>query len=134
MSDQLTHGGFSASGDLNDVQYRFVQAATTSPRVLQATGGSNPYPLGVLQNDPRSGEAANVCIGGVTWLYVDAAASAISYGALINCGSTGLGVPQGATSGSVAFAAQVVGDAVSTGSGVLTKVLLNHVGVKLAAS
>lgn len=124
---------FSASGDLNDVQFRFVKLAGTTPRVDQASGASNPFPIGVLQNDPRTGEAANVRIHGVTKLEVDAAASSCGYGVFLTCGSTGMGVPEGG-SGSTPIVGVVVGDPVTSGSGVYTSVLLLPLAQKVGAS
>lgn len=126
---------FSACGDLSAVQYRFVRAAGTPPRVQQANGASNPYAIGVLQNDPTSLEAANVRVAGTTQLYIDTGASQIVYGGLLSCGSTGLGVPQGATSSSAAAVAMALEAVSAAGSGVLIEVLLlGTLGVKLAAS
>jgi hypothetical protein len=69
----------TASGDLDTAQYRFVMPATTAKKVLQATGGSSPTPLGVLQNDPRDGEAGAVRIIGTTKVYGNTACGAITY-------------------------------------------------------
>lgn len=82
---------FSASGDLNAAQYYFVQLATTEGRVLAATGASGPAPVGVLQNDPKSLDAARVRVGGVTMLWIDAA-TAVAYNDFITSGSDGRGV------------------------------------------
>ncbi len=77
---------FSASGDLGDYQYRFVKVASTMMRVDAATGASNPVPIGVLQNDPYSGDSAIVRVAGVTKVSVSSCA-AISVGQLLVCGS-----------------------------------------------
>ena len=79
---------FSASGDLSSHQYKFVKPATTAKRVLLANGASNPAPLGVLQNDPISGEEAQVCFLGVSQLWVSSSAN-IAYGDFLRCGSAG---------------------------------------------
>lgn len=110
---------FSASGDLDAVQYRFVMTACTPGMVLRATGASNPAPLGILQNDPRSGDVANVRIWGVSFLDVDAG-TAIQYGDYLTSSSVGLGVIN--TNGS--SVAAVALNAVTSGSGVRIPVLL----------
>ncbi len=125
----------SASGDLDAVQYRFVRPAQTSRFVLQANGASNPYTVGVLQNDPRNGEAANVRTNGTTLLYMDCAASAVVYGGLITSSSVGLGIPQGSTSGSAPALGMVISGGISSGCGILAEVLLfGPVGIKVGAS
>lgn len=126
---------FSASGDLNTAQFRFVTWGGSDKYVIQATGASNPYPIGVLQNDPKDGEAARVRIFGPTQVYVDAAASAITYGAHLSCGSTGLAVPgTEPPSGSGALSVGIAMQSVSSGSGILAEVLLIPSAVKLGAS
>lgn len=79
---------FSASGDMNTWQYHFVKHAGTAKRVDLATGGSNPTPLGVLQNDPQSGNSAAVRVIGST--LVRCVGAAIGYGDFIAAGSTGM--------------------------------------------
>ena len=115
---------FSASGDLNAVQYRWVMPATTEGQVLQADGASGPEPVGVLQNDPRSLDAAAVRVAGTTLLYVDAGPSAILYGSFLTSGSTGLGVKQGGAGSNVYHALAL--QAVASGSGVLIEALLQR--------
>ena len=44
--------------------YRVVAAASTSNNIKLATGASNPYPLGVLQNSPSAGQEAEVRVLG----------------------------------------------------------------------
>ena len=80
---------FTASGDLSSHQYKFVQMAQTAGKVLLATGGCGPTFLGVLQNNPESGEAAEVRIFGSTKLCI--ADSTIGVGDFVECASTGEG-------------------------------------------
>lgn len=117
---------FSASGDLSSYQYRFVKPASTAKRVLLASGASGAAPIGVLQDDPVSGEAANVRMLGSTKLYVDAG-TAIAYGDFLTSGSTGLGV---VSTGS-AFHAMACED-VASGSGILIEAILLPYGAYLA--
>jgi len=79
---------FSASGDLNSYQYCFVKAASAPNRIELSTGGSDPIPIGVLQNDPYSTDAAKVRIAGITKLYVSSSV-AIQVGNLLISGSVG---------------------------------------------
>ena len=79
---------FSASGDLNSYQYCFVKCASTSMRIDCATGACNPVAIGVLQNDPMSGQEATVRVAGITKVYCDAGA-AITYGKLLTSASNG---------------------------------------------
>jgi hypothetical protein len=63
---QVTLGTLSAATDLSTHQYKFVKliSATTVGLCTAATD----RPIGVLQNKPASGEAAEVCIFGITKL------------------------------------------------------------------
>ncbi len=79
---------FSASGDLNSYQYCFVKCASTNWRVDVATGACLPVAIGVLQNDPQSGQEASVRVAGITKVYCDAG-GAITYGQLVTAGSNG---------------------------------------------
>lgn len=107
---------FSASGDLNSKQFYFVQPATTARLIEAATGGSGPAPIGVLQNDPRDGEAGDVCVLGTSQVYASTACGAIGYRDWITSGSDGQAVlAAGAGSAHCGFALQ----ALSSGSGVL---------------
>lgn len=80
---------FSASGDSDTWQYHWVKPAGTAKRFDLATGGSGPAALGVLQNDPRSGEEATVRVFGTTFIFADATSTAIGYADWLSCGSDG---------------------------------------------
>lgn len=109
----------SASGDLNAKQYYFV-ALTSDRKVMGATGASNPTPIGILQNDPRNGEAATVRVAGTSLLYCDAN-TAINVGTPLIAGSTGMGRPAVVASSAISAIALM---ALASGSGVLREVLL----------
>lgn len=113
---------FSACGDLNAAQYRFVEAASTSNRVQQSTGGSGPYPLGILQNDPASGDGANVRVSGTSILKVNAD-TAITYGNFLTSNSVGMGIK--ISTASQPFHAIALQE-VTSGSNIEIKVLLKH--------
>ena len=78
----------TASGDLGDYQYHFVQCANTPGRVLLSTGASGPMPLGILQNDPKNLEEATVRIWGTSKIYISGSV-ALKYGDLLSSMSTG---------------------------------------------
>lgn len=56
-----------AGADLSAKQYYFVAVDTNGKAVLTGDDGN---PVGVLQNKPTSGQAATVCVYGVTKLYI----------------------------------------------------------------
>ena len=74
----------SASG-----QYRFVTPASTVGNVKLSTGGSNPTPLGVLQNAPVAGQPARVRIFGISSMNASPGACNIALGSFITSSSTG---------------------------------------------
>jgi len=79
----------SANADLNSYQYYFVAASGTAKGVNVATGGCAPRAIGVLQNDPRAGEAAQVKILGTTQVYANGDNAAIAYGDWVVAASDG---------------------------------------------
>ena len=110
---------FSASGDANTWQYNFVTQATTAKRFQICTGASNPFPLGVLQNDPQSENIGSVRVFGSTLVKMDAAGTAIGYGDFLACGSTGMAV---ITTGSVIQGISLT--VVSSGASIIGEMLL----------
>ena len=78
--------GLVATGDLSSSQYLVVKAASTAGAVKVATTAATDAVLGVLQNDPASGEAAEVAFSGIC--KVKAAAS-VTFGAPVTFNSTG---------------------------------------------
>lgn len=109
----------TASGDLSAVQYRFVQPAQNPRLVERATGGSNPAPMGVLQNDPVNGEAAAVRAYGTSLLYVSTACGNLGYRDWLTSGSDGQGVLAGTAGAGSAIHAMYLGAAITSGSGIL---------------
>ncbi len=62
--DYLAIPGIVASGTV--VQYRAVQLDTAADKTIKAMSDANAErPIGILQNDPADGEAADVAITGV---------------------------------------------------------------------
>lgn len=73
-----------AGADLSAKQYYFVKISNGTVVVA----GDGEHAIGVLQNKPESGRAANVCVAGVTKVAIGATVAA---GAAIASGSTGAG-------------------------------------------
>ena len=117
---------FKAGQDLSDKQYRVVKSSASVAKecLLADTAGTSS--LGILQNDPKVGEEAVVCVFGFSKAYVntEATASTITVGGHVQvCGSTG-----GVTGlGTVSASAWSVGEAftaASSGSGQLIEILV----------
>ena len=53
---------FIAGADLSALQFRFVKIGATDKEVIVC--GANEKSIGILMNDPASGETAEVAIGG----------------------------------------------------------------------
>lgn len=77
--------GLVAAADLSSKQYHVMAFASTAGQVKTATAGDTF--IGVLQNDPASGEAAHVKAIGVS--LVVAGTGAITAGAALLANSTG---------------------------------------------
>jgi hypothetical protein len=71
--------GFVASGDLSSSQYKLVRLASTAGAVVIVDGDQTDVVLGVLYNDPTSGQAAEVAIGPVVKAQAEASLSAGDY-------------------------------------------------------
>ena len=77
----------TAGADLSSSQYCFVEFNTSGQAVA---AGDGEDAIGILQNDPTSGQAALVMVGpGISKLRAGAATAAGDY---IGCDSTGRGV------------------------------------------
>lgn len=63
---------FTAGADLSSLQYRFVKLSGANTVTVC---GNGEVPIGILQNDPESGEQANVMVMGISNLAVHAATS-----------------------------------------------------------
>lgn len=56
---------FDAGEDLSDAQYKFIALNSDGEATLS---NATDYPIGILQNDPESGEAASVRVEGFSKL------------------------------------------------------------------
>lgn len=84
---------FKAGGDLSSKQYYFVKMNADNEVVV--CSGATDIPVGVVQNDPTSGQEAEVMVQGVSKVSSDAALTA---GTLI--GTSGDGQADAKTAGS----------------------------------
>lgn len=96
FSDGILPVALIADADLSSYQYRAVKAGSDgTDYVSLANAGSDPTPIGILQNDPdTAGDEASVKCWGFTKAVVAACdlggeACAIEYGDLLTCGSDG---------------------------------------------
>ena len=67
FSENQTCITLEAAADLSGKQYYFVSVDTNGKAALTGDDGN---PIGVLQNKPTAGQAATICIDGVTKVYV----------------------------------------------------------------
>ena len=64
QASRICVGTLTASADLSDEQFRFVKVSGNN--TVDVCDGIVDQPIGVLQNNPKLGEAADVAIFGVT--------------------------------------------------------------------
>ena len=113
-------GNFQADVDFAAcpaTQYRFVTVASTAGKVKLGTGASNPMPVGVLQNSPSSGEAAQIVVVGFSKLVARAVTCVVNYGDFVLAASDGVAQTMAVGNGS-AMNARWYGPAVTTGSAI----------------
>ena len=63
-SDQITVGTLTAQVDLSSWQFKPVKIGTTG--TVDKADAAADIVMGILQNDPAAGEAADVCVFGVS--------------------------------------------------------------------
>lgn len=85
--EQITLPGVVAGADLSAWQYKPVKFASTAGQVIKATATTDAI-IGILQNDPASGEAADVAIAGVSKAITGT--SVLAIGAAWTANSTGV--------------------------------------------
>ena len=84
--DQIRITGLVAGADLSAKQYMIVSYASTAGEVIAAAGTNETY-VGILQNDPGDGEAAEIVVGGES--YAVASDGSITVGLALDSDSTG---------------------------------------------
>jgi len=81
---QIKLGQLTASADLSAKQFHFVKLASAT--TVDVCSGVTDKPIGILQNSPASGQAAEICIFGITKVVSDGTTAA---GNLIGTSSDG---------------------------------------------
>ena len=82
----ITAPGLVATGDLSSSQYKIVKFGSTAGTVKIADTAATDAILGVLQNDPADGEAAEVACQGVAKCLAEAS---VTVGSSVTVSSTG---------------------------------------------
>lgn len=85
LGDCLKISGLVASGDLSAVQWQPVKAASTAGAVVACSAVTDAV-LGILVNDPTSGQPAEIVCAGNTKAKF---AASVTYGAKLTPNSTG---------------------------------------------
>ena len=118
-----------AGADLSSSQYFFVKVNSSGQAVVCATAGEAA--IGILQNKPTSGQAAQIMVQGVSKLVVGAGGT-LTAGDLVatDASAKGKTAVQGTVSGSNVVGSAVAGRCVITGAaGSIAAVLLQSAGV-----
>ena len=68
-SAQVRFGNLTAGADLSSKQYHFVKLASAT--TVDVCSAITDVPIGVLQNDPTSGNTATIAIFGITKVVAD---------------------------------------------------------------
>lgn len=84
--EHLRIPGLLAGADLDAKQYYPVRLAATTAKTVLVAAAATAALIGILQNDPKSGEAASVVCSGLT---KSVAGGAIAPGDMITVNSTG---------------------------------------------
>ena len=83
ISENQTCITLEAAADLSAKQYYFVAVDSNGKAALTGDDGN---PIGVLQNKPTAGQAATICVDGVTKVYVQES-DGLGAGYNVGCGS-----------------------------------------------
>ena len=90
----ISDAPFKAGVDLTGKQYYFVGPGSIAGEVIVSVGPSgNPWPIGIVQNAPSSGQEAQVRVLGFSKLVCEANACALAWGRWVVCASDGQGEP-----------------------------------------
>jgi hypothetical protein len=95
FSDGISESPFLADEDLTAWQYKLVKITASDPdRVERFThitlGSGSPLPIGVLQNDPSSGQSAAVKVLGFAKVYGRVSVCDLAAGAWLMSASDGM--------------------------------------------
>lgn len=87
-SNLNTRGKYTASADLSTKQFHFVKFSGNG--TVDVCSAITDNPCGVLQNNPASGEAAVVCVSGLTKVVANAT---LAFGDVIGTSADGQADP-----------------------------------------
>ena len=122
FSNSAVKTTFTAGADLSGAQYKFVKIDPADGDVVLCAAVSD-RPIGILQNDPASGEAAEVTIVGGSKLVAGGSASA---GQALFTSATGTGATAAFGSTNPASAMYVAGAFIeNAASGEIVSVVVN---------
>ena len=125
-ANKLAHTeSFIAGGDLRLVQYYFVKMSADRTCVVGAA--ITDIPIGVLQNNPNTGEEALVTVIGRTKVI---AIETLTAGELIGCGGDGRAYLVEAGDTTVYRAGQVIVG--SAGAGSVSEAIISCTGLNVA--
>ena len=131
----ISDAPFKAGVDLTGKQYYFVAPGSIAGEVIVAVGPSgNPWPIGILQNAPSSGQEAQVRVLGFSKLVCEVTTCLPAWGRWLACASDGQGevhvtAPEGVTAhgGSHIAARFMDSGTISTGSAIAQVYLYSKV-------
>lgn len=112
---------FTASGNLTAKQYYFMKCAVDARKVLTSTAASAPMPIGILQNDPNTGEEATIRMLGSSKVIANADSGAIAYGDWLISGSDGQAI---ANTTACTAGQGIAMEALASGCGIEIEILL----------
>lgn len=123
-SFQVTES-FTAEVDLNSYQYCFVKSSSVNSGQVHYATTAGASCLGVLLNDPRAGEEAQVLIWGFTKVKAnsESAASPLTMHGYIKSGSHAMAIGM-ANAGASAVSQGIALEALATGSGVYVNAMI----------
>lgn len=110
--------GLTASADLSAKQYHFVKVSGV--RTVTVCAAITDKPIGVLQNTPASGEAAEIVAVGVTKVSSD---SAVTAGDLIGTSSDGQADTIAAGTDTTVYVAGQALDSTNAAGGLVTALI-----------
>ena len=85
---------FVAGANFSACPYQFVSAGSVVGEVVLATGTSNPAPIGIIQNNPSTGQEARVRVMGYSKLVCETNGTCdLNWRRWVFCASDGQGEP-----------------------------------------
>ena len=113
----ISDAPFKAGVDLTGKQYYFVSPGSIAGEVIVSVGPSgNPWPLGILQNAPSSGQEAQVRVLGFSKLVCEANTCSLAWGRWIQVASDGQGEPLATEATAIAATSAVMARYMDSGT------------------